>query len=159
MKGVFTSAAADNGVEYVYKTYYDEDDNTRTVVSDYALNDGDATFRVNRTNDGSAYNFIVQYSMGTDDPIVIEPDSNGIYTILNIAGTVTITVTSIKKGDVNKDSYVDSSDSLKVLNFATSRENFDDLQKSAADVNNDGYCDSSDSLQILYFATGRITEF
>lgn len=159
MRGSFAVSEPAYALEFVHKTYYDASDDTRTQNSEPAVTNGNATFTVSRTEAGASYNYLVQLSKGGEEPVTLTPDANGVYTVEDISGTVTVTVISVKKGDANFDSFVDSSDALKVLYYATGKETPTELQKIVADVNNDGYRDSSDALQILYFATGKITEF
>lgn len=150
------SAPSQYQITAVNKTCYNEADNSCTSV-DHELNGDTLTFTV--TTIKSAYTHLVQVQMGDGAAVTVKPDEKGTYTVTGVSDNVTITVISIKKGDVNLDSYVDSTDALKVLYYATGREILNDLQLIAVDVNHDGYCDSSDALQILYYATMKITEF
>ena len=150
------SAPSQYQITAVNKTCYNEADNSCTSV-DYELNGDTLTFTV--TTLKNAYTHLVQVQMGDGEAVTVKPDEKGTYTVAGVNDDVTITVISIKKGDVNLDSYVDSTDALKVLYYATGREILNDLQLIAVDVNHDGYCDSSDALQILYYATMKITEF
>ena len=148
--------AAEHSVTVVNKTYYSDSDGTRTGV-DHELNNGTLTFTVQTLD--SAYTHLARVQVGEREAVTVTPDANGVYTVNGVNDDVTIIVISVKLGDVNLDSYVDSSDASKVLYYATGKETLDDLQLLAADVNHDGYRDSSDALQILYYATMKITEF
>lgn len=61
-----------------------------------------------------------------------------------------------QKGDVTKDGIINSSDALKVLNYATEQETPTDIEKFLADANGDGFINSSDSLKVLNISTGNI---
>lgn len=149
--------AAEHNVTVVNETYYDASDGERTKVEDAVVQNGTLTFTVQTLD--SAYTHLARVQVGGGEAVTVTPDADGTYTVNGVNDDVTIIVTSIKKGDVNLDSYVDSSDASKVLYYATGKETLDDLQLLAADVNHDGYRDSSDALQILYYATMKITEF
>ena len=151
------SAPSQYQITAVNKTYYDANDSSCTNVVDYDLTGDTLTFTVETPK--SAYTHLVQVQIGEGEIQTITPGTGDTYTVPGVNDDVTITVISIKKGDVNLDSYVDSTDALKVLYYATGREILNDLQLIAVDVNHDGYCDSSDALQILYYATMKITEF
>ena len=159
MCGAWTSGTqtpSEHSVTVVNKTYYDANDSSCTSVK-HELTDGALTFTVQTLK--SAYAHLVQVQLGEGEIRTVTPGTDGTYTVTGVNDDVTITVISIKKGDVNLDSYVDSTDASKVLYYATGREILNDLQLIAVDVNHDGYCDSSDALQILYYATMKITEF
>ena len=64
--------------------------------------------------------------------------------------------TAVKKGDVNLDSSVNSTDSLMILEYSVGKRTFNAEQKEAADFNSDGKINSIDSLSILKKATGLI---
>lgn len=150
------SAPSQYLITAVNKTCYNEADNSCTSV-DHELNGDTLTFTVKTLK--NAYTHLVQVQLGEGEIRTVTPGTDGTYTVTGVNDNVTITVISIKKGDVNLDSYVDSTDASKVLYYATGREILNDLQLIAVDVNHDGYCDSSDALQILYYATMKITEF
>ena len=159
MNGVWAAGeapAATYSVTVVNKTYYRDNNDAETSVS-YDPNGSTLTFTVQAGK--SAYTHLARVQVGEREAVTVTPDANGIYTVTDVNDDVTITVISVKLGDVNLDSYVDSSDASKVLYYATGKETLDDLQLLAADVNHDGYRDSSDALQILYYATMKITEF
>ena len=148
--------AAEHQITAVNGTQYDAADASRTEVRDAELQDGTLTFAVERKD--SAYACLVQVQIGDTAPQTVAA-VNGVYTVTGVNDDVKIIVTSVLIGDVNGDSFVDSSDALKILYYATGKEQLAALQCAAADVNKDGYQDSSDALKILYFATGKITEF
>ena len=159
MYGAWTSGTqtpSEHSVTVVNKTYYDANDGSCTSV-EQQLTDGTLAFTVQTCK--SAYTYLVQVQVGEDEIRTVTPGTDGTYTVTGVNDDVTITVISIKKGDVNLDNYVDSTDASKVLYYATGKEILNDLQLIAVDVNHDGYCDSSDALQILYYATMKITEF
>ena len=66
------------------------------------------------------------------------------------------TNTAVKKGDVNLDSMVNSTDSLMILEYSVGKRTFNAEQKEAADFNSDGKINSIDSLSVLKKATGLI---
>lgn len=68
-------------------------------------------------------------------------------------------VSSAKKGDVNADNAINSSDALLALQYSVGMKTLTAVQKSAADVNNDGNVNSADALKILQYAVGEIETF
>lgn len=137
-------------------TCTDATDASKATVSEPVLSDGVIAFTVETAQNYVAY---VEYAYEGGSETVLTPDGNGVYTVTDTGVDVTVTVTCVRLGDVNRDGYVDSTDSLKVLNYATGKEIPDTFAAIAADVNRDGYRDSTDSLLILNFATGKISNF
>ncbi|MCQ2485306.1 MAG: dockerin type I repeat-containing protein [Clostridia bacterium] len=68
-------------------------------------------------------------------------------------------VSSAKKGDVNADNSINSSDALLALQYSVGMKTLTAVQKAAADVNNDGNVNSADALKILQYAVGEIKSF
>lgn len=66
---------------------------------------------------------------------------------------------SVAKGDVNGDSFINSGDALLVLRCSVGLETLTATQKNAADVNSDGSINSSDALKILQYSVGEIKAF
>lgn len=159
MTGAFVEGVVESPATINSLTVYDASDATRAAVSTPVFDgDGGVTFTVTPTAAGAGYTFLVQYTQAMSAPVTLTP-ADGVYTISGVTGDLTITVTGVKLGDVNGDTYVDSSDALKVLYYSTGRETPTAIQELAADVNRDGYRDSTDALQVLYYSTGRITTF
>lgn len=67
------------------------------------------------------------------------------------------TGTGAKKGDVNKDTKINSSDALLILQHSVGVITLTSEQKTLADVNNDSKVNSSDALKILQYSVGQIT--
>lgn len=63
---------------------------------------------------------------------------------------------TVKKGDVNLDSAVNSTDSLLILEHSAGKKTLNATQKVAADYNSDGYINSMDALFVLQKAAGLI---
>lgn len=63
---------------------------------------------------------------------------------------------TVKKGDVNFDSAVNSADALMILEYSVGKRSFNTQQKAVADYNSDGYINSMDALAVLQKATGLI---
>ena len=61
-----------------------------------------------------------------------------------------------KKGDLNGDNKINSTDALLVLKASVGEISLTKDQKSVADVNKDGKINSADALMILQFATGLL---
>lgn len=61
-------------------------------------------------------------------------------------------------GDVNGDGYINSVDSLLIIESTTDEGLLFDSQKKLADVNSDGKVDSFDSLILLRYTVGEIRE-
>lgn len=61
-----------------------------------------------------------------------------------------------KKGDLNGDNKINSTDALLVLKASVGEITLTQDQKSVADVNKDGKINSTDALMILQFATGLL---
>lgn len=66
---------------------------------------------------------------------------------------------SAKKGDVNADNAINSSDALLALQYSVGMKTLTSAQKSAADVNSDGTVNSADALKILQYSVGEIKSF
>ncbi len=62
-------------------------------------------------------------------------------------------------GDINKDTTIDSKDSLLALQYATDKVELDSDQILAADVDMDGDIDSVDALEINKYAVDKILSF
>ena len=159
MTGAWAAGAAAPSqyrITAVNKTYYDANDNSCTSV-DYELTGDTLTFTVETRK--SAYTHLVQVQLGEGEIRTVTP-TDGTYTVTGVNDNVTITVTSVLKGDVNLDQKINSTDALQALYISTGRlQTPAELQRLAADVNQDGSANSSDALKILYFSTGRITNF
>ena len=65
--------------------------------------------------------------------------------------------TVIKKGDVNSDGKVTSSDYVKIKNYIMGKGSLSSVSKSAADVNQDGKVTSSDYVKIKNYIMGKGT--
>ena len=65
--------------------------------------------------------------------------------------------TVIKKGDVNSDGKVISSDYVKIKNYIMGKGSLSSVSKSAADVNQDGKVTSSDYVKIKNYIMGKGT--
>ena len=63
---------------------------------------------------------------------------------------------TVKKGDVNFDSAVNSADALMILEYSVGKRSFNTQQKAVADYNSDGYINSMDAFAVLQKATGLI---
>lgn len=86
--------------------------------------------------------------------------AGGYYTISNITGDVTITVTTVLNyGDVDKDGRINAVDAMLILRYGAGLYDLTDEQLTAADVNGDGIVNSSDAITILHYSIGRITIF
>ncbi len=83
-------------------------------------------------------------------------DSNGL--AVNISFTPG-TVSVYKLGDVNRDGYITSTDSVLLARFILGRTTPTAVQIIAADVNKDGYLTSVDRVKIARFLLGKITSF
>lgn len=66
-------------------------------------------------------------------------------------------ITIQKKGDLNGDSQVNSTDALVILQSAVGKTTLSASQKAVADVNKDGNVNSTDALKILQFVVGKIS--
>lgn len=64
-----------------------------------------------------------------------------------------------KKGDVNSDGAINSTDALWILQSSVGNKTLTDAQKKLADVNSDGKINSSDALMVLQYSVGKITSF
>lgn len=67
--------------------------------------------------------------------------------------------TGAKLGDVNKDSTINSSDALLVLQHTVGAKTLSNEQKTLADVTKDSVVNSSDALKILQYTVGQIKSF
>ncbi len=66
---------------------------------------------------------------------------------------------SYNLGDVNKDSKINSTDSLLILQYTVGSKTLTDEQKTLGDVNKDSKLNSSDALKILQYTVGQIKSF
>lgn len=81
--------------------------------------------------------------------------AGGYYTIREITGPVTITITTkVFLGDVNGDGKVNALDALLVLRYAAGMGSLSAAQLACGDVNGDGKVNSSDAMQILRQSVG-----
>jgi len=62
-------------------------------------------------------------------------------------------------GDVNEDSYIDSSDAMLLKQHTALLTTLDDNDLTAGDVNHDTYTDSADAMYILQYTASIITKF
>lgn len=65
----------------------------------------------------------------------------------------------IAHGDVNGDSFVNSSDALAVLSYSVGKREFTSEEFQRAEVTADGQVNSSDALDILRYSVGLIKKF
>jgi hypothetical protein len=83
----------------------------------------------------------------------VKSDDTAIGTgdIISING---YTYTAIKKGDVNGDGIVKSTDYMRIKNYIMGTSSLTDAQKVAADVNRDGVVKSTDYMKIKNYIMG-----
>ncbi len=159
MRGSFKIAETTKGFTAICKTYYDESDTSRTEVGYITTSGSTATFTVTSTEAGAGYNFLVQYAEGSGEIVTIKPDSSGIYTITGITDNVTITVTSVKKGDVNLNGKTNATDATVLMQYVSKSISLSELAKLAADANGNGKANATDATLIMQYAAKIITSF
>lgn len=93
------------------------------------------------------------------DPGKLRSGSNRIEILFDGKYTIGANITIEAYGDINLDGYVNSSDALMLLQYATGLRTLSSSQKKYADVTADGKVNSSDTLCILQKATGKLTTF
>jgi len=155
MLGSFVADGHVDCINFVNMTYYDETDDTRTTASVATFSGGTATFTVSRTSAGSSYNYLVQYSIDSSAPITLQPDANGIYTIPSVTGLVTVTITSVKKGDVDLDGNVTVTDVTAMRRSLAGFEEITSiLSLAAGDCDVDGHVTVTDVTSLRRFLAG-----
>ena len=158
MHGSFAVSEPAYALEFIHKTYYDASDDTRTQNSEPTVTDGTASFTLSRTEAGASYNFLVQLSRGGAEPITITPDANGVYTIDEISGSVTVTVTSVKKGDADLDGDITAADVTIIRRVLARSTSFTvEMQPIAADCDSDGNNTAADVTLLRRFLAHSIS--
>ncbi|MBQ8941550.1 MAG: dockerin type I repeat-containing protein [Firmicutes bacterium] len=79
----------------------------------------------------------------SDNPAVVESIS------YDEQGSAVVSCTFAKKGDVNKDTYVNDKDAKIILSYAGGLSDLTAEQKNIADVNGDGEIDLIDAMAVL----------
>ena len=151
--------AAEHNVTVVNETYYDASDGERTKVEDAVVQNGTLTFTV-QTLDG-AYTHLARVQVGEGEAVTVTPDADGIYTITDVNDDVTITVTSVLKGDANLDSKVNIGDVVLLRRFMAGKADFEksaELQRLAINVVVDEKINMQDLVMLRKFLSGKITE-
>ena len=153
MTGVWASGAAqpsEHSVTVVNKTYYDANDSSFTSVK-HELNGDTLTFTVKTLK--SAYTHLVQVQLGEGEIRTVTPGTDGTYIVTGVNDDVTITVTSVLKGDANLNGKVNSTDATAVLRYAAKlRTDFNEFSILAADANQNGKINATDVTRILNMA-------
>ena len=72
----------------------------------------------------------------------------------NVYTTYKINISDVRKGDLNSDGKINSTDALIVLNYNVQNLTLNAQQKVVADVNGDGKINSIDALKILRVSVG-----
>ena len=161
MYGAWTSGTqtpSEHSVTVVNKTYYDANDSSCTSVK-HELNGDTLTFTV--TTLKSAYTHLVQVQLGEGEIRTVTPGTDGTYTVTGVNDNVTITVTSVLKGDVDLSGRINIADVVSLRRVVTKKENFtkhSDLQKQAAEVILDGKINMADLVQLRRFVSKKISE-
>lgn len=161
MYGAWTSGTqtpSEHSVTVVNKTYYDANDSSCTSV-EQQLTDGALTFTVQTLK--SAYAHLVQVQLGEGEIRTVTPGTNGTYTVTGVNDDVTITVTSVLKGDVDLSGRINIADVVSLRRVVTKKEAFtkhSDLQKQAAEVILDGKINMADLVQLRRFVSKKISE-
>ena len=153
MNGAWTSGSqtpSEHSVTVVNKTYYDANDSSCTSVKQQ-LTDGALTFTVQTLK--SAYAHLVQVQLGEGEIRTVTPGTDGTYIVTGVNDDVTITVTSVLKGDANLNGKVNSTDATAVLRYAAKlRTDFNEFSILAADANQNGKINATDATRILNMA-------
>ena len=149
------SAPSQHQITAVNKTYYDANDGSCTSV-DHELNGDTLTFTVKTLK--SAYTHLVQVQLGEGEIRTVTPGTDGTYTVTGVNDNVTITVTSVKLGDVNLDGGIAADDATLVLQYAAKLATLSEIQRIAADTNRDKGVASDDATIILQYAAKIITK-
>ena len=149
------SAPSQYQIAAVNKTRYDEADGSCTSV-DYDLTGDTLTFTVKTLK--STYTHLVQVQLGDGEIRTVTPGTDGIYTVTGVNDNVTITVTSVKLGDVNLDGGIAADDATLVLQYAAKLATLSEIQRIAADTNRDKGVASDDATIILQYAAKIITK-
>lgn len=161
MYGAWTSGTqtpSEHSVTVVNKTYYDANDSSCTSVK-HELNGDTLTFTV--TTLKSAYTHLVQVQLGEGEIRTVTPGTDGTYTVTGVNDNVTITVTSVLKGDVDLSGRINIADVVSLRRVVTKKETFtkhSDLQKQAAEVILDGKINMADLVQLRRFVSKKISE-
>lgn len=149
------SAPSQYQITAVNKTCYNEADGSCTSV-DHELNGDTLTFTVRTLK--SAYTHLVQVQLGEGEIRTVTP-TDGTYTVTGVNDDVTITVTSVKLGDVNLDGGIAADDATLVLQYAAKiATTLSEIQRIAADTNRDKGVASDDATIILQYAAKIITK-
>lgn len=116
---------------------------------------------IDQKADGASMSFTIY----PDD--ITEPGKYGIYLSSSenaYEEIATFVVTEPPKpayllGDVNKDTFITSTDASLILQYVVGIVSLDDISKLAADTSRDTYITSTDASLILQYIVGIITEF
>ena len=140
-------------VTVVNKTYYRDSNDAETSVS-YDLNGSTLTFTVQAGN--NAYTHLARVRIGEGEAVTVTPDANGTYTVNGVNDDVTITVTSVLKGDANLDGFVAANDATAILRYLAELRELNEYGQLAADANGDGFIAANDATRILRFSANLI---
>ncbi|MBQ5592236.1 MAG: dockerin type I repeat-containing protein [Clostridia bacterium] len=89
-----------------------------------------------------------EYKLGENTVEIYFLENYNVYT------TYKINIVDVKKGDVNSDGKINSTDALIVLNYSVQNLKLNEQQKLAADMNGDSKINSIDALKILRKSVG-----
>lgn len=156
--GSWTAEPYRYALELTVGTVYDPQDETKVIIAGENIDgeipdDEDITLTVTSTEAGKGYVHLVTYARGFEEPSVLSPDGEGVYTISDVHGDISIEVISCKMGDLNQDGKIDSLDLVILRKILAGIEHPSDINALAADMYTDKRIDSLD-LVILrkYFA-------
>ena len=173
---IYDYSASADGYETVSGTVNGADGNqtvtlTMTEVSTYKLyfsltpadaavsltNDSDGT-AVSANSDGS-YEMVLGCTYSYTVSAEGYQSSSG--TVIGADGdqTITLTLSTVKLGDVNGDGKINAADSILVAKYRAKLITFTDEQRTAADVNKDGKVNAADSILIAKYRAKLITSF
>ena len=162
MCGKWRSGAAAYTVKAVNNTAYDKDgktDDTRTSVDATISADGVLRVSVKRTEEGKGYVFLVKAQVANGEAQTLKADESGVYKLENVTADVTVTVTSVLKGDANLDGSINNLDMVRMRKYILkSAAPKNDIEKLAADINANGTIENLDFVRLRKFILKNISE-
>ena len=162
MRGKWRSGAAAYTVKAVNNTAYDKDgktDDTRTSVDATISADGVLRVSVKRTETGKGYVFLVKAQVANGEAQTLKADESGVYKLENVTADVTVTVTSVKLGDVNGDGKINMQDAVFLRRIISKKEkSINELQKLAADIDKNQKVAMPDMVILRQFISKKIKE-
>lgn len=141
---------------FVFKTFYNDSDTSKAVVTDIVSDAFSGSFKISSTTGNENYKHLVEYKV--DDGEFISLNAiNGVYSITDVNGEVTIRVTSGIKGDVDLSGSLNAADVTLIRRHLAGYTGLTNLKCIfLGDVDGDNKVNAADVTKIRRYLAGYI---